>query len=394
MLLLWALLVVLLFAAVKGIYQEQLGEFDGLGRYVGVPTHSLFRDNDVLVATEAGVVASLDSAAGSIGWRVVLPGKPAIRAMVLGSQAQLYIYHEDTDTFAAFVKCIDSSSGSILWDYAFSQPSSSTTGAVELFVDDRKNQLQVLASNQLSFFSVYSGAFQWSWTPELSSNNNNNIVLHSIVVPYGDNDADSEKHFAVAVGCVASGKICNKAVVVSADHASKTCSTQLLASGEGGSSVKVLAAQSRTGSSISDFIVQASSNGVRVFHTSSSKSTNLPFSDQTPGGEVFAYLSLNGNGDVPTPLVSRCNETKCSIFQVTLSDDAPILQLLSSCTGTISTTVAFEQSVRHTSLVTGAVCVAATKVPMTPKDQCSAHTECARSGVVVSVVGSDHDVQF
>lgn len=338
--------IVALGSSCWALFREQLGEYDWLHLGVGVPTRSLILPDQVLVSTDAGVVASLDAKDGSIGWRLVLPGKASVKGMVLGEARGLFVYVEENEQVSS-IKCINISSGSLYWEQSFLRRTAE--GRVDMFVDEGKNRLNVLSDNQVFFFSLQSGTLLWSWEPEPGDN----IVLRALVASstFSANDY------------IALGFSNSKAVLVTANSEPKSCSIQQLASfGNISELVSMLVLPGGSTRPEDVIVLGVSGSEVRLAHATKSKITKLPFPTSMLSNahlrHVDGLLIVGKEKDRVSAVVTRCDISYCEVYQVVDVDtSSPGLKQILACNGTISAQVAFERIAVHSSLANHVSCI-------------------------------------
>ena len=333
------------------LFREQLGEYDWLHQGVGVPTRSLIFSNQVLVSTDASVVASLDAKDGSIGWRIVLPGNASVKGMVLGEAAKgLFVYVEESDQVSS-VKCINISSGSLYWEQSFLRRAAEVR--VDMFVDEAKNRLNVLSGNQVFFLSMQSGTRLWSWEPERGDN----TVLHSLVA--------SSTFLSNEI--IALGFSNAKAVLVTASSDAKSCSIQQLASfGNTSELVSMLVLPGGSTRPDDVIVLGVSGSEVRLAYATKSKTTKLPFPTSmfpsAPLHQVDGLLLVDAEKNRVSAVVTRCGVSYCEVYQVVDVDtSSPGLKPILACNGTLSAQVAFERLAAHYSLANHVSCISVSK---------------------------------
>jgi len=146
------------------MYEDQVGEYDWHIENVGYVQDSIFMNKKVVVASEDGVIAALNSRTGSIIWRVLPRATkgPYVRLMAASIDS---VY-----TLSVFgtVECWDASSGSLLWSspaFNSSVDVFSRDEYADMFYNPSQRCLQVISHNQFTFFNAESGTVLFALDP-------------------------------------------------------------------------------------------------------------------------------------------------------------------------------------------------------------------------------------
>ena len=332
------------------IYPEQLGESDWLKRNVGYVTSSIFNSEakKVFVSSgEDGVVACLHIVSGALLWRVVLSADAKIEGIVLGEYGLISLSSSPSPASSASSLMYTVSSwgladGVLQWDrvlestYTSSSLSSSSSALhSDLYLENAKSQLTVLAGNAIYFMQSQFGNVLWHWAPQQQQLDS--MVILSRLNTATTVSSSSSSSRRVAIGCrlhqedssssSSSNAQCLKTVVVvvslglgvGRDDASAysavvqeldplpshiplsdyTPSFSFSLPGKEGTD--------GSSSSSSSVVFGSSRQGVEVLQLSSNKVTSLPFtttSSSSSSSTSFLMTSIEG---VVLPAVARCD---------------------------------------------------------------------------------------
>ena len=380
------------------IFPEQLGEFDWKIEGIGAITQSVFHAKRVIVATDAGVVASLNVASGQPEWRVVLPRHAQVEQLVFVpwtdhtaavDQPPVYVYSTDaTVRGAGSVQAFHSASGDLLWEHFFAPlesdratPNNGTdTEAVDMQVSEARNALLILRGGALSVLSTTAGALLWSWRPDASSG----VRLASLVVP--EQPPLRQGKGRVAVGCVLDrdGATCGKVALVTADFDLQTCAVQLQpALAAPWRSLRAsVAEQGAFGPS--DCVLGASSAYVHVLSLTAGKDHRLPWPEGPawPGNdklvergpvEARTFAMLFGETGA-MQVASRCSQGLCVLYRLgdTGGAPGPGLQRLATCQGSAAALLLQRSSTASSTVRHMGCALAAAPGQWKGKEACSA----------------------
>jgi hypothetical protein len=208
------------------IYADQLGDFDWRLENIGLIEKSFSTADSLIVATTAGILASLDIETGHLNWRVLLPEHSRVEKFIMVGGDQIATLMSHTSLSAnetkpsMVVRSWLLSKGGLLWDVAIGTSSidEGTTPTIDALYDASRKRLVILFANCLHFITpphilvfppkhnvVIGGTIFWRWSAVTDLERDEvkqQLVLSSLIVPSKRTASQMDGPMRVAVGCL------------------------------------------------------------------------------------------------------------------------------------------------------------------------------------------------
>ena len=219
------------------IYADQLGDFDWRLENIGLIEKSFSTADSLIVATTAGILASLDVETGRLKWRVLLPEHSRVEKFIMvgGDQIATLMSHTlpsaNETKQSMVVRSWLLSKGGLLWDVAIGSSSieeegtntTTTTPIIDALYDASRKRLVILFANCLHFITpppiqvfpqkhnmVIGETIYWRWSAATDLERDEDklkqqqqqLVLSSLIVPSKRTASQIDGPMRVAVGCL------------------------------------------------------------------------------------------------------------------------------------------------------------------------------------------------
>jgi hypothetical protein len=185
-------LLMTFFSSVSAIFKDQAGKYDWHKQNIGDVKFARFVEENIIVASKNGVIASLRDGDGSVAWRVVLDSAEEITALEATANVAVVL------TTASYVRAFGPL-GQMLWDLYLPATAPSTgdgnnkggcfsgQAKISLVTDTAgKDKVLVSCDNKLSGYTLKTGtSCSTEGTPSKTSsaanNNNGNKIVAKVV---------------------------------------------------------------------------------------------------------------------------------------------------------------------------------------------------------------------
>lgn len=211
------------------IYADQLGDFDWRLENIGLIEKSFSTADSLIVATTAGILASLDVETGRLKWRVLLPEHSRVEKFIMvgGDQIVTLMSHTlpspNEAKLSMVVRSWLLSKGGLLWDVAIGIEEEGTNNPnIDALYDASRKRLVILFANCLHFITPpapiqafppkhnmeFGGTIYWRWSAvtdlerDKDKHKQQQLVLSSLIVPSKRIPPQIDGPMRVAVGCL------------------------------------------------------------------------------------------------------------------------------------------------------------------------------------------------
>jgi len=168
--LLFGSLFVFFFQSSFCLYPDQVGKFDWQKENVGVIKDVIFQSKRAFIATEAGVIASLNIRTGDLEWRKILESDDQVNGIVMSRKHIVSLSKNGN-----FVRMWHAAEGTLLWDastmanpppVSAADSSGKANPVSKITILPENQEVVVLANNAIYFFAPTTGVLQWQWYPD------------------------------------------------------------------------------------------------------------------------------------------------------------------------------------------------------------------------------------